>query len=39
VLLNSDELEKIKLRLIGVTREHIRGESEIDEKTLNKRWG
>ena len=35
-LLNSDELEKIELRLIGFTREHLRGELDIDEETLNK---
>jgi glycosyltransferase involved in cell wall biosynthesis len=28
--------EIIELRLIGVTREHISGESDIDEETLNK---
>ena len=35
-LLNYDKLEKIELRLIGVTREHISGESDIDEETINK---
>lgn len=35
-LLNSDEIEKIELRLIGFTLEQMKGELDIDKNTLNK---